>query len=43
MTGIERVAEVASLLAAGYLRYWLQKGADGAENGLAILRTSSDE
>ena len=43
MAGTERVAQVASLLAAGFLRYRLRKGADGGENGLAILRTSSDE
>ena len=43
MTAKERLSEVASLLARGFLRYWLRKAADGAENGLAIPRTSSDE
>jgi len=43
MTAKERIEEVASLLARGFLRHWLRKAADGRENGLAILRTSSDE
>ena len=43
MTAKERLTEVASLLALGFLRYWLRKAADGRENGLAIPRTSSDE
>jgi hypothetical protein len=52
ITGIERLAELASLLATGFLRHRLRKAslradshrraADGAENGLAILRASSD-
>jgi len=43
MTAKERLAEVASLLARGFLRYWLRKAADGRENGVAILRSSSHE
>jgi len=43
MPAKERLAEVASLLAKGFLRHWLRKAADGRENGLAILRTSSHE
>jgi hypothetical protein len=38
----ERIQEVASLLAAGFLRYWLKKAVDGGEKDLAILRTSSE-
>jgi len=51
MSAKERLAEVAALLARGFLRYWLRKAAGGREtcppsvgrNGLAILRTSSHE
>jgi len=43
MTANERLSEVACLLATGFLRYRLRKAADGRENGVAILRTSSDE
>jgi hypothetical protein len=42
MSADERLREVASLLAIGFLRYRLRRAADGRENGLAILRTSSD-
>ena len=39
----ERLQEVTSLLAAGFLRYWASRRADGGENCLDVLRTSSDE
>lgn len=42
MAADERLAEVASLLASGFLRHSLRKAAQGADVGLAILRTSSD-
>jgi hypothetical protein len=42
MTGIERVAEVASLLATGFLRHRLRRAPDGGEKDLAIPRLSSD-
>ena len=38
----ERLRELSSLLAAGFLRYWPHKAAKGADEGLAILRTSSE-
>lgn len=37
-----RLQQVASLLAAGFLRWWLHKADQGADGGLAILRTSSE-
>ena len=43
MTAKERLDEVASLLAWGFLRHWLRKAAGGRENGLAIPRASSHE
>jgi len=42
MTAHERLAEVASLLARGFLRARL-RAAEKRQNGLAILRTSSHE
>ena len=38
-----RLKETASLLALGFVRWWLRKAPDGRENGLDVLRTSSDE
>jgi len=42
MADRERLAEVASLLAAGFLRCWLHKAPQSADVGLAIPRTSSE-
>lgn len=42
MAARERLAEVASLMAVGFLRYWLHKADKGDNAGLAILRTSSE-
>jgi len=42
MSADERIHEVASLLAAGFLRYRAGRAADGGEKGLAILRTPSE-
>lgn len=42
MAAKERLHEVASLLATGFLRHWLRKAPDGRENGLDVLRTPSD-
>ena len=42
MSATERLAEVAALLAAGFLRYWRREAVDGGEKDLAILRTSSE-
>ena len=42
MSANSRLQEIASLLAAGFLRHWLRKAAKGAGGGLAILRTSSE-
>jgi len=39
----ERLAEVGSLLAAGFLRHLAHRAAQGAPVGLDVLRTSSDE
>lgn len=38
----ERHKEIASLLATGFLRYWLRRAADGREKELDVPRTSSD-
>jgi len=38
----DRLRELSSLLAAGFLRHWLKKAVDGGEKGLAILRTPSE-
>ena len=38
----QRLHEVASLVAAGFLRYWRKKAAPGPEKDLDVLRTSSD-
>jgi hypothetical protein len=41
----DRLRELSSLLAAGFLRHWLHKAAraaDDREKGLAILRTPSE-
>jgi len=38
----ERLHEVASLLAAGFLRHWLRKSSDWREKELDFLRTSSE-
>jgi hypothetical protein len=38
----ERLHEVISLLAAGFLRSWLARAVDGGEKDLDVLRTPSD-
>ncbi|MGD0111435.1 MAG: hypothetical protein ABSD48_06195 [Armatimonadota bacterium] len=38
----DRLQEVASLLAVGFLRYWRREAVDGGEKGLDVLRTSSE-
>jgi hypothetical protein len=38
----DRLREVASLLAAGFLRHWAARAVDGGEKGLDVLRTSSE-
>jgi hypothetical protein len=42
MSAGARLQEIASLLAAGFLRLRLHKAHKGADGGLAILRTSSE-
>jgi hypothetical protein len=42
LTPDERIHEVASLLAAGFVRHWLHRAVDAGEKDLAILRTSSE-
>jgi hypothetical protein len=37
-----RLQEVASVLAVGFLRYWRREAVDGGEKDLAIPRTSSE-
>lgn len=43
MTAARRLREVASLLAAGFLRHWGRKGSDSGDTGLDFLRPSSDQ
>jgi len=38
----DRLQEIASLLARGFVRYWRREAVDGGEKDLAILRTSSE-
>ena len=42
MPADDRLREVASLLAAGFLRHWAARAVDGGEKGLDVLRTSSE-
>jgi len=42
MPADERLQEVASLLAAGFLRYRSARAVDGGEKDLDFLRTSSE-
>jgi len=42
MSPDSRLREVASLLAAGFLRHWLRESPDWREKELDFLRTSSE-
>jgi len=42
MAAAERLQEVASLLAVGFLRCWLHKADKGDDVGLAFLRSPSE-
>jgi hypothetical protein len=43
MAAAQRLQEVTSLLALGFLRWWATRAPDGGDRGLDVLRTSSDE